>query len=212
MRGRLDVTDSSVAKLRALTQPPAAVAFFRGLFKSVGVVVDESEEFTVRHEGEKISFEEGIETSAVDFTVYISREQLERLASEVDRGHLGTDEEYRVVRTLFTPATQALLKNPVMSSAILRKALGMEDLVHVRLCSPIASEPDGCHTLIYAAKQWIIVPGLVGHPKRVFEISVADAVEFQRQSIEALQKESLEGWLSFATWYKTWRKSVSRRT
>lgn len=201
----------SMSKLQALTQPPDVVDFFRGLFDEVGIVVtDTGESFTARHHGDRVEFVEGVDEDQVDFTVPIVAAQIDRLADHIGSGELGEAEEYRIVRTLFTPATQATLRNPMMTSPLLRWLLGVGDLIHVHLRSPLKEEEDESHTLIYAAKQWIVVPGLHGRARRVFDLSTADALEYHRRTFQAIHADTFGAWWSFAGWYKKWRKSVSK--
>lgn len=199
-----------IAKFQALTQPETAVEFFRGLFERIGVrVVDTGEQFTGQHLGDRITFEENIDAESVDYVVDIQSPQVDRLAEHIRTGNLDKIEQFRVVSALFTPATAAMLKNPLMSQPSLRKLAGVEDLIHVQLKSPSADVPDMAHTLIYANKQWLVFPGLHGTPARVYKLSAAQALEYQRRAQEALKANNLGGWTSFAGWYREWRKAVS---
>lgn len=205
------MSESSMGKWQALTQPPGVVEFFRGLFDRVGVkIIETGEAFTGLHKGDKIEFASGIDDPDVDFTVAITLEQVDRLTRHVVSGELGTAEEFRIVRTLFTPATQATLQNPMMSNGLLRRMNGVEDLIHVHLRSPVEEEEDVNHTLIHAAGQWVVIPGLHGKPRRVFDLTMADALEYHRRTLDAIHKDSFMNWLSFASWYKKWRKNVSK--
>jgi hypothetical protein len=87
---------------------------------------------------------------------------------------------------------------------------GVEDLIHVHLRSPVDEEEDVNHTLIHAAGQWVVIPGLHGNPRRVFDLTMADALEYHRRTIDAIHKDRFMNWLSFASWYKKWRKGVSK--
>lgn len=205
------MSESSMGKWQALTQPPGVVEFFRGLFERVGVkIIETGEAFTGRHKGDKIEFAAGINEPEVDFTVDITTEQVDRLSSHVDSGTLGTAEEFRIVRTLFTPATQATLRNPMLANGLLRRLNGVEDLIHVHLRSPVDEEEDVSHTLIYAAGQWVVIPGLHGKPRRVFDLTMANALEYHRRILDAIHKDSFANWLAFASWYRKWRKEVSK--
>jgi hypothetical protein len=205
------MSESSMGKWQALTQPPGVVEFFQGLFDRVGVIIVETgEAFTGQHNGDEIEFASGINEPEVDFTVAITIEQVDRLTRHVGSGELGTAEEFRIVRTLFTPATRATLRNPMLSNNFLRWMNGVEDLIHVHLRSPVDEEEDVNHTLIHAAGQWVVIPGLHGNPRRVFDLTMADALEYHRRTIDAIHKDRFMNWLSFASWYKKWRKGVSK--
>ncbi len=202
--------ETSISKWAALTQPPAIVDFFRGLFERVGVhIVDTGEEFAGHHCGDRIEFETNLNPSTVDYIVEIKSQQVERFANEVRSGAVSELEQYRILSALFTPATAAMLKNPIMSQPSLRKLAGVEDLIHVHLRSPSPEEADVAHTLIYANRQWLVLPGLHGIPARIYRLNMAQALEYQRRAFEALKENNLGTWTSFATWYRDWRKSVS---
>lgn len=202
--------ETSISKWRALTQPAGAVEFFRGLFERVGVhVTDTDEAFTCVHKGDRIDLHEGLEPDGIDYVVEIKSHQVDRLAEHVRTGALDELEQYRIVGALFTPATAAMLKNPIMSQPSLRRLAGVEDLIHVRLNSPSSKVSDVSHTLIYANRQWLVFPGLHGTPARVYELDAAQALEYQRRAFEALKVNNLGGWTSFANWYRDWRKAVS---
>ena len=89
------MSESSMGKLQALTQPPGVVEFFQGLFDRVGVkIIETGEAFTGKHKGDKIEFASGINEPEVDFTVAITTEQVDRLSRHVDSGELDSAEEF----------------------------------------------------------------------------------------------------------------------
>lgn len=200
-------------KWQNITQRPPVVTFFQGLFEHVGIrIEDTNESFTAHHRGEQIEFTPDVDDERVEYTVRITEEQVERLAEHAERGEFDQAERYRIIRTLFTPATAATLSNPVLSHRWIRWLTGVEDLTHVYLRSPVDEEADTTHTLICAAEQWIVVPGLHGKPKRVFELSVEDALEYHRRVFAALKENRLGTLWRFGKWYRKWRPSVSRTT
>lgn len=204
--------ESSFEKWRTLTQPPAVVEFFRGLFERVGVrVTDTGEQFAARHEGDRIELEPTLSPERVDYVVDIRSAQVDRLAEHARTGLLDEAEQYRIVSTLFTPATAAKLRNPVLAHPVIRRLAGAEDVIHVQLQSPVASEPDVQHTLIYAGRQWLVFPGLHGRPGRVFRLNLAEAVDYHHRVFAALKQNRWSEWVKFARWYRAWRKRVSTR-
>jgi hypothetical protein len=204
---------TSLEKWRAVVQTPEIVSFFRGTFERAGVrISDTNEAFTCVHRGDRIEFEPKLDESAVDYTVAIESYQVERLAEEAQAGELSEIEQFRVLRALFSPATAATLKNPILSHGLLRRLSAVEDLIHVRLHSPDAEqEPDTAHTLVHAAGQWLVFIGLHGKPRRTFHLSMKDAIDYQRRVFDAIKKDNPSTWLRFALWYVSWRRRVSSR-
>ena len=204
--------ETSLAKWQSLTQHPPVVQFFNGLLERAGVrVADTNEEFTCVHRGDRIEFEPTLDRDRVDFTVEIQSAQVERLAAHAQTGGLDEAEQFRIVSTLFTPATVATLRNPVLAHPWLRVLSGAEDLIHVRLVSPTPQEPDVFHTLVYANRQWLVLAGLHGRPRRFFTLSLPEALTYHRRVFQALKANTFGTWWRFGWWYRGWRKGVSRR-
>jgi hypothetical protein len=204
---------TSLEKWKEVVQDPRVIAFFRGTFERAGVRVrDTGEEFTCIHRGDRIEFEPSINGAGVDYTVEIEEFQVDRLAQEAATGELRAIAAYRVLRALFSPATAATLKNPVLSNGLLRRLSAVEDLIHVRLRSPVPEEePDAAHTLVHAAGQWLVIPGLWGRPRRVFDLTIDEALAYQRRVFAAMKRNNPLTWLRFALWYLSWRKRTSTR-
>ncbi|HEY9788518.1 MAG TPA: hypothetical protein V6D17_24220 [Candidatus Obscuribacterales bacterium] len=201
----------AIEKWQAITQAPPIVEFLSGLFDSVGVrVVDTGEEFTCTHTGDRITFAPGIDPG-VDYAVEIQSLQIDRLSSNAKSGAFDEAEKYRIISTLFTPATKASLKNPIFSNRIVRRLAGAEDLIHVYLQSPVKEEQDVTHTLIFARGQWLVFPGLHGKPGRVYRLTMEQARAYQRQALAAMTAKRWLDLLNFTSWYKEWRKGVSAR-
>jgi hypothetical protein len=204
---------TSLEKWRAVVQTPEIVGFFRGTFERAGIsITDTDEAFTCLHRGDRIEFEADLDESRVDYTVTIESRQVDRLAEEATAGELSEIEQFRVLRALFSPATAATLRNPVLSHGLLRRLSAVEDLIHVKLQSPDPEqEPDAAHTLVHAAGQWLVFVGLHGRPRRTFQLSMKDAIAYQRRVFHAMRKDDPLTWLRFAFWYVSWRKRVSAR-
>jgi hypothetical protein len=204
---------TSLEKWQAVVQDPRVTGFFRGTFERAGVRVrDTGEEFTCIHRGDRIDFEPSINGAGVDYTVEIEAFQVDRLAEEAATGELRAIAAYRVLRALFSPATAATLKNPILSHGLLRRLSAVEDLIHVQLRSPAPEEePDAAHTLVHAAGQWLVIPGLWGRPRRVFDLTMDEALAYQRRVFAAMKRNNPLTWLRFALWYLSWRKRTSTR-
>jgi hypothetical protein len=202
--------NSSLDKWRNLTQPPEVIEFFKGLFERVGIrVIDTAEEFSARHLGDRIEFEPTLDPGQVDYVVEIESSQIDRLAEHVQTGKLDETEQYRIVSALFTPATAAMLKSPVLSHPLLRWLAGVEDVIHVHLREAPAGEKEFQHTLIYANRQWLVLPGLQGQPRRVYKLNLQEALAYHRRAFEAMKINTWSAWMGFARWYREWRKGVS---
>lgn len=196
----------AVADNRELTQ------FIAGMFRRLGVYVrGRDESLTVEHDGNAVRLTAGAQEEAVDFGVTIDATQADRLADEAAKPGLGEAERFRIMRTLFTAATAATLKKRRLASPILKRISGAESLIHVRLVSPVADEPDASHTLAYAARQWLVIPGLHGRAQRRYDLTVDQAAEYQRRVYAVLTNDTLGGWIAFGRWYRAWRETVSTK-
>lgn len=206
---------TSLEKWQSIIQDPRVVQFFTDMFKRLGVrITDTKEEFTCIHRGDVIDFEPVLDEKKVDYTVEIQSYQVDRLAAHARTGELDVAEQYRVVRALFTPATAATVKNPVQSNSIVRALSGVEDLIHVYLKSPTPEEvdcEDANHTVIYVKGQWLVIPGLHGHPRRTFRLTMEDALTYHRKVFANLKANNWLSWWRFLRWYLRWRKTVSTR-
>src|SRR5437867_8965376 len=176
----------ALEKWQSLTQHPAVVKFFHGLFDSAGVnIKDTGEQFTCHHRGERIEFDPGIDPAKVDYTVDISMAQVDRLAAHAQTGELDESEKYRIVSTLFTPSTAAMLRHPLLSHPLLRRMAGAEEVIHVELVPPAANLDRAQHTLIYANRQWFVVAGLTGKAGRSYRLNLAQALDYHRRCFQA---------------------------
>lgn len=205
---------TSLEKWRSITQDPRVVGFFGGTFERAGVrVTDTGEAFTCIHRGDRIDFEPALDESRVDYTVVLTSPQVDHFATEASTGDVTTLEQFRIVSTLFSPATAATLKNPILSHGMLRRLARVEDLIHVHLVSPAPNEePDATHTLVHASGQWLVVPGIHGRARRVFRLSMDEAIAYQRRVLQAMKSPSPAAWIGFASWYLAWRRRTSRRS
>lgn len=201
---------TALEKWEAVIQKPPVVGFIAGLYDSIGVrIKDTGEEFSCIHKGDHIAFDKDINKKTVDYIVEIEEFQVDRLAKHADKGSFDDAEKYRIISTLFTPATAASLKNPVFSNCIVRKLAGSEDLIHVYLISPVPDEADTCHTLIFANSQWLVFSGIHGRAGRVYRLTLEQACVYQRHALAAMKAKDPIELLSFSQWYRNWRSGVS---
>lgn len=194
-----------------LSQAPQIVEFFSGLFERVGVVItDTGEELTAEHTGNAVTFSPGLNRAQVDYVVNITSLQVARLATEVPSGQLSPLEQHRVIRALFTPATAAILANPVFGRPWLRRVSGAETVIHVIL-DPFEGEEGTTHTLEWNGQGWKVTPGLHGHANRTYHLNYNDAVAFQKRAFTLSHAPTLLNVIRFALWYRSWRKEYSIR-
>jgi len=203
---------TSLEKWQALTRHPQIVRFFHGLFDRAGVrVSDTGEQFTCVHKDDHVELLPGLDPASVDYVVDVDSSQVDRLTSYAGDRDLDVNEQYRIVSALFTPATAAMLRAPVLANPWLRWLQGAEDLIHVHLVPPTPEEKEVTHTLLYANRQWVVLPGLHGKPGRTYRMTISDSLMYHRKAFEALKANRFGTWFGFASWYKRWRVGVSTR-
>jgi len=193
-----------------LLKNPGMAAFFDGIFVDLGVRVQETgEELTIHHMGDHFTLEEGIDAGSVDYTVPIRLENVSNLASHGADEMVDRAEAYAILDVMFTPMTQVTLAaSPVIRSKKLRRAAGVEALIHVELLDA-SGEVGRTHTLAFVEEQWLVIPGLHGEAQRVFHMTPEDAAVYQRHIFAATKTDTNKGWMQFARWYNEWRESVS---
>jgi hypothetical protein len=209
-------TDAATATFSALemwsdiVQTPELVNYFRDVFDKIGITIQETgEQFTVIHKGDAFGFMLGVETD-VDCVVPLRLENAANLVKHARDGRFDPQEAWQIIGVLFTPLTRATLRHPYFAQGWLRRLAGVEDLIHVCLVDPDGAQ-QVCHTLVFAARQWLVIPGLHGNPQRIFYLTSSDALEFQRHIHRAIRENSMSGWWQFAEWYRGWRISVSEK-
>jgi len=200
---------SSLQAWENVLQTPELVEYFQGIFNNLGVTVEETgEEFTIQHTGDGFDFEMGINEEKVDFIVPVKLQNIQNMIAHSTDGKINAEESWRILDVLFTPLTRATLQTPVLSINWRRKLAGVEDLTHVYLLNPSGGEASK-HTLIYVKGQWLVLEGLYGNPRRTYQMTPDDSIEYQRKIFSAMQKNSFFTWWKFSSWYKKWRKTVS---
>ena len=201
-------SDKAVDLWRAAVLTDEIVEIFRGLFDVMAITIEETgEELTVRMGEDGINIEPGLPDS-YDFLVPIKLENVHNMVSHVADGRLDAFEIWRIIGVLFTPLTRETMRNPVLSKTILRKLVGIEDLIHVQLLGPEAEQVAN-HTLAFAGGQWLVIEGLHGRAGRTFAMTGEDCISYQKQVFRAIKADSFMGWLRFARWYVKWRPGVS---
>ena len=200
---------SSLEAWENILQTPELVEYFKGIFNSLGVIVEETnEKFTINHTGNSFEFEMGINEEKVDFVVPAKLQNIQNMIAHSQDGKISLEESWRIMDVLFTPLTRVTLQTPVLSINWRRKLAGVEDLTHVYLINPTGGEASK-HTLIYVKGQWLVLKGTHGKPRRTYRMNPEQAIEYQREIFAAMQKDTFWAWWKFASYYKKWRKTCS---
>ena len=200
---------SSLESWENILQTPELVEYFKGIFNSLGVIVEETnEKFTINHTGNSFEFEMGINEEKVDFVVPAKLQNIQNMVAHSQDGKINLEESWRIMDVLFTPLTRVTLQTPVLSINWRRKLAGVEDLTHVYLINPTGGEASK-HTLIYVKGQWLVLKGTHGKPRRTYRMSPEQSIEYQREIFAAMQKNTFWAWWKFASYYKKWRKICS---
>ena len=196
-------------KWEKLTKQQFLADFFKDYFINLGVEVKETgEKITVLHKGDHFEIVNGIDPKQVDYVLPIGTQNVLNLMQHAEDGKIDEQETYRILAVFFTPMTAMTLHNPLMTKNIPRAMSKMQNNVHVTLHNPGKTESVS-HTLLYLNKEWIVVSGLQGTPKRKFELDVKQAIDYQAHVFSALKSNNKKGWRSFKKWYMGWRKEVS---
>ena len=201
---------SSLKSWENILQTPDLAKYFDGVFNHLGITIEETgERFTIHHTGSSFKFEEGIIEKNVDFIVPLKEENISNMVSHAADGIISPEESWRILDVLFTPLTKVTLQTPVLAVNWRRKLAGVEDLTHVYLISP-TNEEASKHTLVYVKGQWLVLKGLHGNPRRTYRMSPEQSLEYQKEILYAMNKDSLWGWWKFSRFYKKWRKTCSK--
>ncbi|MCK5028072.1 MAG: hypothetical protein KAR57_00455 [Bacteroidales bacterium] len=196
-------------KWQQLTEKEFLVDFFKDFFINLGVEVQETgERITVMHQGDHFKIVEGIDENIVDYILPIRTQNIVNLINHAEDGKIDEMETYKIVALLFTPMTAMTLQNPLMTENLPRFFNKIENNIHVTLTSPDKSESVS-HTLIYINKEWIVISGLHGTPKRIFNLNIEQGVDYQKHVFEAINTNTKKNWKTFKKWYLGWRKEVS---
>lgn len=185
--------------------------YFSGMWESLGITVKETgEELTVYHRGNHFEIKNDIKPEEVDYYIVLDGKSVKDMAKYGEDGRIDQRESYKIMGTLFTPFVRSSLKHPMMRKKFQMKIAGIEDFAHVYLEGPNNNDI-ATHTLIFHDKQWIVAEGIHGNAKRVFEITVDDAIKYQREAFKAKKENTRKSWKAFKKFYLKWRKDVSHK-
>jgi len=199
-------------KWEQLTKQQFLADFFKDYFMNLGVeVVETGERITVLHRGDHFEIVNGIDEKQADYVLPIGTQNVLNLIKHAEDGKIDEQETYKILAVFFTPMTAMTLKNPLMTKNIPRAMSKIENNIHVTLQNPTKTESVS-HTLIYINREWIVIPGFHGKPKRKYELDVNHAIDYQAHVFNAIKANNKKGWRSFKRWYMGWRKDVSVAT
>ena len=194
---------------KPILQDAEVAKYFSGMWESLGITVMETgEKLTVVHEGDHFTLNEGIDLSKVDYDVVLVGKSVKDMGFYGEDGKIDTQESFKIMGTLFTPFVRASMQHPMMKKEFQMNLVGLEKHVHVYLEGPSKGDIV-THTMIFINKEWMVIEGIHGNAKRVFEISVDDAIDYQRVAFKAKKEDSRKSWKAYKKFYLKWRKNVS---
>ena len=205
------VTYSQSAKeiWKPILQDAEVAKYFSGMWESLGItVVETQEKLTVTHDGDHFSLKDGIDVNAVDYNIDLVGKSVVDMGKYGEDGKIDAHESFKIMGTLFTPFVRASMQHPMMQKEWQMNIAGLEKHVHVYLQGPTKADVV-THTMIFINKEWMVIEGIHGNAKRVFEITVDDAIEYQRVGFKAKKEDSRKSWKVYKKFYLKWRKKVS---
>jgi hypothetical protein len=192
-----------------LLNQPGLAMYFSGIFDHLGIWLPENETmFTVHHHGKHFTLTDGIDSSKTDYIVALKMENMRNMQTHGADSIISEYESFKIMSVLFTPLTEAALKNRMFARKITQCLSGIENHIHVYLLNSLNAEYVA-HTLIFLNKSWIVITGVHGNAKRVFRLLPHQAIDYQRHVFKATKSGSGQEWRKFRKWYIDWRKTVS---
>jgi hypothetical protein len=183
--------------------------YFSGMWESLGITIAETgEKITVLHKGDHFELLDGVNEETVDYSLSIKLFDVRNMANHGADGGINADESFRIMKTLFTPFVQSSLAHPMMNKSGQMKLAGIENHVHVYLRGPSEGQV-ATHTMIFINKKWVVMEGIHGNAKRVFNMTVDQAIEYQKAAFHAKKVDTRKSWKKYKMWYLKWRKTVS---
>lgn len=210
------VNFSTSAQVRAteawqgLLSSPEVVGYFSGLFNTLGIRVAETgESLTIAYTGDQVEILNGADSTACDYFVVLHTDNILRMQQHGSDGVIDQEESFMIMAALFTPLTASALTNPILSNPKRMKLGGIENHIVVNLHSPGNTRLIS-HTLFYLNHRWVVVPGVHGKPRRIFDLTPDQALDYQRRTFAAQRINKKSEWNKYGMWYLKWRKGMSR--
>jgi hypothetical protein len=199
-------------QLRALAEKKSVVDWFGGLFKQAHLeITDTGEKFTLLHHGDHAEVLSGFGAEKPNFVVQLESENIRRLTASFSDDTIDAQEQYRIVKFMLKPCLRAALEMPILNNKALLQVVKVDTLWQEALLDPQGNEDEQV-TVIYANKQWLVVPGYHGKPQRRLRLTPAQLLDFQRRVFAADESGKLADWVKLAQWYAPWRDQLTVST
>ena len=218
----------NLAFLQQLAQKPSVRAWFNEAFSLVRLkVTDTGEEFTILNrdpdveiingfrlpEQRRKSFLDwfGLNPSSLyieQFIIPLRSENIRNLVTVFSDDFVDMEEEYRLVSFLVQPLLAAALSMPLMRKPVMLRFFKVDPFWQQALLDSQGNETQQL-TVIFAHKQWLLIPGYHGKPKHRYLLTPEQILSLQRQSHKAEKQNSLSGWLDGLGWFWKWRAGIT---
>ena len=160
------------------------------------------------------------ETANIEYTIYITQIESEKLVNDISDDVIDSSELLEIWKVLFTQLTKQVLENPILNTNILFKISPyLDNCIQINLIDSNKNIVVS-HTLTYMNNKWQIESGIsaVNIPKRVWNMTCADCIEYQTAIINVIRSNTntswynIEGkiaWLKFMAVYMSMRQRIS---
>jgi hypothetical protein len=200
---------SNQQQLAQLKENKSAVEWFKGLFSQVHLeITDTGEKFTVLHHGDRVEILPGFQAKKPNFVIPLESENIDRLTTAFSKNDIGAQEEYRIVKFMLKPCLRAALEMPILNNPALLKIVKVDTHWQEALLDP-QGNMDEQVTIIHVNKQWLVIPGFYGIPKRRLVLTSSQLLDFQRRVLAADASGKISEWTKLARWYVKWREEIS---
>jgi hypothetical protein len=202
---------SNQEQLEQLKENKSVVEWFRGLFSQVHLeITDTGEKFTILHHGDRVEIRPGFQAKKPNFVIPLESENIDRLTTAFSKNGIDAQEEYRIVKFMLKPCLRAALEMPILNSPGLLKIVKVDTHWQEALLDP-QGNMDEQVTIVYVNKQWLVIPGFYGIPKRRLVLTSSQLLDFQRRVLAADASGKISEWTKLARWYVKWREEISVR-
>ena len=196
-------------QLEQLAKKKSAVAWFKGLFTRVHLeITDTGEKFTILHDGDRAEIVSGFQSKKPNFVIPLTSESVGGLTRAFSDDVIDKKEEYKIVRFMLLPCLRASLEMPILNNAALLRIVKVDTHWQEALLDPSGKE-DLQVTIVHVNKQWLVIPGFHGKPKRRLALTPEHLLDFQRRVLAADASGKISDWTKLAKWYVGWREQIS---
>lgn len=214
--------------LQQLAQKPSVRAWFIEAFSLVRLkVTDTGEEFTILNRDPDVEVINGFrppekgrkgllgllglnpsDLYTEQFIIPLQSQNIRNLVTVFSDDVVDIEEEYRIVSFLVQPLLTAALSMPLMRRPAMLRFFRIYPFWQQALLDPQGNETQQL-TVIFTYKQWLLIPGYHGKPRRRYLLTPEKILELQRQSHKAEKQNTLSGWLAGLGWFWKWRDSIT---